>query len=245
MIGFTYNKEHDVLAWQRHILAGNQARVMDVACIPGPSRDELWIISRRVVQGNNVLYIERLDPDFEPASPQDKAQAFFVDCGLSRNGAPTSLVTELTHLVGETVAILADGAVQPNQIVYPTGTVSVNPPASVVHVGLPYIARFRSLRPEAGANHGTSQTKLGRVHRLGVRLFNTLGLKFGSDFGAVEELQFRKTYHSMDQSPPLFTGDAIVEFPGDFDRDRQVVLLSDQPYPCTITSIVPQLVVNE
>ena len=245
LIGFTYNKEQEVLGWHRHILGGTNAQVKHVACIPGADNDELWAVTTRTIDGGTKQYIERLDPEFYPSSSEDKDGAFFVDCGLSYSGTPITLVSGLDHLKGETVSILGDGSVRAPKVVNSSGQITLDRPASVIHVGLAYTAKLRSIRYEAGGNEGTAQTKTGRVQRLGLRLLNTLGLKFGPSEDKLQEIQFRMGFHKMDQSPPLFTGDQVVNFPGDYDRSRQVTLVADQPYPCTITGLVPWMVVYE
>jgi len=245
LIGFTYNKEQDVLGWHRHPIAGTDAKVLRVACIPGADADELWAITTRTIDGGTKQYIERLDQEFYPSTPEDKSGAFYVDCGLSYSGAPITLVSGLDHLKGETVTILADGSARASKVVNASGQITLDRAASVIHVGLGYTAKLRSIRYEAGGNEGTSQTKTGRIQRLGLRLLNTLGVKFGPSEDKLQEIQFRMGFHKMDQSPSLFTGDQVVNFPGDYDRGRQVTVVADQPYPCTITGLVPWMVVYE
>ncbi len=245
LIGFTYNKEQEVLGWHRHPIAGTDAKVLCVACIPGADADELWVITTRTIDGGTKQYIERLDQEFYPSTPDDKSGAFYVDCGLSYSGAPITLVSGLDHLKGETVTILADGSARASKVVNASGQITLDRAASVIHIGLGYTAKLRSIRYEAGGNEGTSQTKTGRIQRLGLRLLNTLGIKFGPSEDKLQEIQFRMGFHKMDQSPPLFTGDQVVNFPGDYDRGRQVTVVADQPYPCTITGLVPWMVVYE
>src|SRR6185437_2831360 len=51
----------------------------------------------------------------------------------------------LNHLIGQMVSILADGNVKAQQVVSNTGTVTLDAPASVVHIGLPITADFETL----------------------------------------------------------------------------------------------------
>jgi hypothetical protein len=57
LLGFTYEREQEVLAWHRHILGGafstGQAVVESVASVPNPtgSADELWMVVKRTVDG--------------------------------------------------------------------------------------------------------------------------------------------------------------------------------------------------
>ena len=242
LLGFTFSKAQGVQGWHRHLLGGVDAKALCVAVIPATDHDEVWLLTERTINGGKKQYIERLDPEFYPSSPEDKDGAFFVDCGLSYSGPPVSHISGLEHLAGETVQVFADGSVRPDATVDQTGAVDLPNPGSVIHVGLGYRARLKTVQYDAGGNEGTAQTKTGRIQRVGIRLLNTIGLEFGTDDN-LEELEFRLGSSPMDESPALFTGDKLVEFPGDYDLDRQVTLVSDQPYPCIILGVVPWMVV--
>ena len=75
--------------------------------------DVLYAIVNRTIGGVTKRYIERI------ASRQFVAQAdaFFVDSGLTYRGAEASTISGLGHLEGQTVSILADGAVHPQRVV--------------------------------------------------------------------------------------------------------------------------------
>jgi hypothetical protein len=243
LMACTYSKEQNVIAWARHPLGG-EGLVTSVASIPADTADELYIVALRTRKDGVVVQsVELLDPEFTPANDQDKDYAFFIDSGLSYTGDPKSTFSGLEHLSGEEVHILADGGIRPPAIVGADGTLTLTRPASVLSVGLPYTARIKSLRYEAGNNEGTAQTKTGRIQKVGVRMYNTLGVRYGSSEARMYEILFRKGSDRMDKSPPLFTGDQLVEFPGDYDMNRQVLIESYQPYPATILGLIPWMVV--
>jgi hypothetical protein len=243
LVGCTYNKEQDVVGWHRHTLGGTQAKAISVGVIPAADYDEVWLLVQRVVDSATVKYIEYMVEEFSPSDENDKDQAFFVDCGLTYDGTPTTTVSGLDHLIGETVSILADGAVRPSQVVSGSGEIVLTKAASVIHVGLGYNARLATVQFEAGGDHGTSQGKIGRVNRVGLRFLNTLGGSFGPSETNTEPLTFRSGTDPMDSSPPLFTGDKIVTFSGSYGYERRVVYVNDQPYPATLLAVMPEGVV--
>ena len=239
LLGFTFNREQDVLGWHRHILGGDGI-VESVATIPSPfgDQDDLWMIVRRTIDGVTKRYIEYLWIDFdEDSSVED---AFFVDSGLTYDGSPVTTLSGLSHLEGEEVAILADGSTHPNRTV-DSGSITLQRSASVIHVGLPYDSILQTMRPEAGSRDGTAQGKTKRITDVIIRFLATLGAKAGPDENTLDEIQFRRGSDPMDAPPPVFTGDKEVEWPNGYDTDGFVVIKQEQPLPMTVVAIMPQL----
>nr|MBP6748428.1 hypothetical protein [Xanthomonadaceae bacterium] len=85
LIGFTFNREQDVLGWHVHPIGGTAAAVESVACIPSPdgARDELWMIVKRTIGGVTKRYVEWMDRDFISSEGMTLNDAFFVDSGIS------------------------------------------------------------------------------------------------------------------------------------------------------------------
>lgn len=147
----------------------------------------------------------------------------------------------LDHLIGETVTILAEGATHPARVVAPDGTIALERPVAWAHVGLGYLSRLTTMDLEAGAAEGAAQGKKRRVHRVIVRLNDSLGMRVGGDPGRTEDIVFRGPRTAMDQSPPLFSGDKLVVFPKGWDSNAFVTVLQEQPLPCTVVALIPHL----
>lgn len=118
---------------------------------------------KRTIDGREVRYIERM----KPLNFGDLENAFFVDCGLTYSGAAATTISGLWHLEGETVSILGDGAVEPDQEVI-NGAVTLETAASVVHIGKSYNTDIRTL-PLANANaavggQGSTKTWQATLH---------------------------------------------------------------------------------
>jgi hypothetical protein len=246
LLGFTYDQEQDVTGWHRHPIGGDGI-VESVAVIPTPdgARDELWMVVRRTINGETKRYVEYMErpwegPDEDGSPGDEQADAFYVDSGLTYSGSPTTTLSGLDHLEGETVQILADGAVQPDKVVS-GGAITLSRAASKVHVGLQYISRLVPMRLEAGATDGTSQGKIKRVHAATVRFLDTLGGKIGRYGSTLDELSLRNPATPMDQAPPISSGDTQVDFGGDYDRDALIEIRQEQPLPMTVVAIMPRL----
>jgi hypothetical protein len=110
-----------------------------------------------------------------------------------------------------------------------------------VQIGLPFISRLVSVDIDAGAADGTAQGKARRIHRVVVRLINSLGCKIGADEGPLETLILRDGSMPMDQAPRLFTGDQTVVFPKGWGRAARIAVLQDSPLPCSVVALVAQL----
>ena len=243
LVGFTFNREQDVLGWHRHPIGGDGiVECMEVIPNPDGSQDDLWMIVRRTINGQTKRYIEYLEQDFTDES--DIEDAFFVDSGLTYDGAPATTISGLGHLEGEEVAILVDGATHPLRTVT-SGSVTLQRAGSKVQIGLPFQTLLQTLRLEAGAADGTAQGKTKRITKVVVRFLATVGAQAGVNPADLDEIQFRSPSVPMDQAVPPFTGDKMVEWPGSYDFDGYMYISQPQPLPMTIVALMPQVITQD
>lgn len=93
LVGFTYQRDQQVLAWHKHIIggvsdaAGTQAKVESVASIPGSNRDQVWVVVQRRVDGATKRYVELLSPGLLETETQENC--FYVDSGLTLDSSQT------------------------------------------------------------------------------------------------------------------------------------------------------------
>lgn len=240
LLGFTYNREQDVLCWHGHTIGGTDVVVESVCAIPSPDgdHDELWMIVKRVINGATARYVEYMQAPF--ATGDDLADAFYVDAGLTYDSTAASTISGLDHLEGETVDILADGAPHPQRTVS-DGEITLQAAHSTVQIGLACHAKLKTMRLEAGAADGTAQGKTKRITNCTIRFLNTLGAKAGPDADTLDEIEFRSASDKMDEPPPLFSGDKFMNWPGGYDTDGYVMVTQEQPLPMTVVAIMPQL----
>ena len=179
---------------------------------------------------------------FELAGEDGTSYFPYISGGVARRRVDT--ISGLDHLEGESVAILGDGAVQPERMVS-GGAVTLARAAALVHAGLPYRSRIKTLRPEGGNQVGSSQGLPKRVFEATIRFWNTIGGKFGPEDGVLETIPFRDASDPMNEGTPTFTGDKSVRFPGSWETTGQALIVQDQPLPMTVLAVVKKLIVNE
>lgn len=237
LIGAAYYPEQSVIGWARFPMVG---AVECVQTIPAPdgASDELWLIVRRTINGSTKRYIEILRQPLGDA--EDQAAAFYVDSGKTYSGTATTSITGLSHLEGQTVRVLADGATHPDRTVS-GGAITLQRSASLVHVGLGYTATLATMDIEAGAANGTAQGKLKRAWRAGVRLYRTIGGKLGTSAAKLDTLQFREASAPMGDPPALFSGDKTGPMPGGADRNVRLWFVHEDPLPASVLAVFPHI----
>ena len=254
LIGLSYEREQDVVGFHRHSLGGfsdsgqSVAPVVEsIAVIPASdgSRDELWLTVQRYINGAMVRSVEYMKPPL--GENDDQEDAFYVDAGLTYDGSAVTTITGATHLIGQTVRLLVDGASHPDKVVDSGGEVALERAGSVVQLGLAYTSTLETMNLEAGAADGTAQTRTKRINEVHMRLHRTLGGKAGDNETSLDDIpdtNFRSPSTPMDTPPPLFSGDAKISWPGGYEQDGRVVWQSSDPFPAIIQAIVPHVVTN-
>lgn len=248
--GMTFMKDQSVIGFHRHPIGGTGAKVLDLACIPGATQTELWLLVERTINGGQRRYVERLEPEFwaEDGDVDPLLDAVFVDSAITYSGMAASSIAGLDHLEGQTVQVLADGAAHPDRVVS-GGAITLQRAASKVQVGLRADAMMRGLPLSVGAQDGTSQTRQQRANEVGVMVFQSLGFKIGfwdaaKGVEVMDRIETRTPQVPMDAPPPLFSGTLVKQIPNDWVRDTQVVIRSDQPLPLTVVALAPRVTTN-
>ena len=104
-----------------------------------------------------------------------------------------------------------------------------------VEVGLGYESRLSPLRPEVSVGGQTSQTSKLRWVRLFVKLFESLGMRLGTDKTDKFVVPFMMTTDTAGQATPLFTGDKELSHTA---WDCGVItIVQDQPLPSTVLMV--------
>ena len=137
LIGFTYYRAQEVLAWHQHTIAGTNAKVKSLAVIPGvgDASDTLYMIIERTINGATKQYVEFMEQEYREANGDTKDDAFFLDSALTYSGGSTSTITGLDHLEGQTVTVLNNGAVESTKTVS-SGSITLTNATTKCHVGL-------------------------------------------------------------------------------------------------------------
>ena len=247
LVGLTYQREQQVVAWHQHIFGGafstGNAVCETVATIPTNDKEyQTWIIVKRTINGVTRRYVEYLNQfDF---TETDNTTFNFLDSQLAYSGSATTTITGLDHLEGQTVSVLANGSTHPDRTVS-GGSITLARSSTKVKVGLSYTSILQTMRIDAGAQNGTSQAKTKRIYNITVRLYESIGVEVGPDLNNMEAIPFRSSAQLMDTAIPVYTGDKEVEFRGNYETDGHIYVRQTQPLPLTVLSLYPELITND
>lgn len=239
--GLTYEKDQKMVALVPHEIGGTHAGlpyacVESVDVIPGPDRTELWMVVTRTINGQTKRYIERMTAAFEDMDIED---AFFVDSGLTYDGAATNQLTGMGHLEGETVLILADGTEIRNVVV--TGGVVTLPGgrlASRWTIGIPYRSYGKTLRVPAQQDGSLIGRKVAAKEVI-FDFLESASLEISSGGNAHEWTQRRKSTAKQGDPIPLYTGTVKIPVDAAMEDGGAVEFECSHARPVTIRSIAP------
>jgi hypothetical protein len=319
LLGLTYIPEEQIGAWHHHVSDGT---FLSIACVAEGAEDRLYAVIQRTINGATVNNIERMGTRNYGGVT---ANAFFVDCGATFNGANTS-ATQLaptagthgtynlvatapifaypaqtdvgSHLVvtgsdgnnysfsvsstsattaaigfptttvpagvtfatgnswawarltlggliwleGETVAILADGAVQPPQTVSSGGVVTLQYPAVKVTIGLLYVAQVATL-PLVMQMDANGQGRTKNINKLWLRLFQSSAIFAGPTPANLTQYKQRTT-ENYGQPPNLVTDEVQITIPAGWQTSGQVYIQQTDPLPLTLVGLTVEAVIG-
>ncbi|THF64314.1 hypothetical protein [Pseudothauera rhizosphaerae] len=227
LLGLTYVPEQQIGAWHQHVTDGT---FESVCCVSEGTEDAVYVVVRRVINGQAVRYVERMAPRLFG----EQENAFFVDCGLTYQGAPADEISGLSHLEGCTVSILADGAVHPQRVVT-GGQIVLEHEASIVHVGLPFEADAQTL-PLAFETAGFGQGRQKNVNKVWLRVYRSSGIFAGPSFDSLTETKQRTT-EPYGTPPALKSEEIAIMVTPSWGDGGQLCIRQHDPLPLTIVSM--------
>ena len=225
LTGMTYLPEQQIMAWHHHTTSSGYF----VACcvIPeanpaGIIEDYLYVITNRTIHGVNSMFVERKRSRYVSAY----ANNFFVDCGATYSGAPTTTISGLTWLANASVQVLADGVVVGPLTVSAGGVLTLSVAASTVNVGLAITQQLQTL-PVATQTPDASRGRNKNVNRVWVRYVNSAYFSVGPSSSNVA---------AQDVSQ-IFNGESEVLLPATWGPDGTVWITNSLPTPLEISSM--------
>lgn len=228
LIGLTYVPEQQIGAFHQHDTLNGTFE--SVTVIPEGDEDAVYVVVRRLIAGQLVRYVER----FASRRFATQSDAFFVDCGVTYQGDPAMTFSGLDWLEGQTVNILADGAVAPPQVVV-GGEVTIDEPASVVHIGLPIQADIQTL-PLSFQIPGYGAGRPKNVADVFLRVYRSGGIFAGPDFDNLSENKQRTT-ESYGTAPAIHDGEVEILIDSAWTDDGSVCIRQNDPLPLTILAL--------
>lgn len=231
----SYERDQNVFAWSRLVTTDSTADsdFESVAVIYGGAgkEDEVWVTVKRTINSATARYVERFKARDWGADTED---AFFVDSGVTYDSTSTTAMTGGTHLIGETVAVFADGLAQTSKTVNASGEITLDTAASVVQWGLAYTPVLIPMRLDL-ANLGLATTK--KIPRVIVDLYKTMYGNIGTTEANVTPIVYRDAGDTTNAEFPLKTGHITHSPRGGYNRDGDIVITQDKPAPMTVLSL--------
>jgi hypothetical protein len=236
LLGLTYIPESEIFGWHQHDTEGGL--FLDVCVVPEGEEHVVYALVQRTIDGDTVIYLERFDERLQ-YSDVNLEDAFFVDCGITYDGASTTTIDGLDHLEGEEVMALADGLTQ-GPFTVASGEIELTTAASVVQVGLPITAQLKTLPMDVG---GTGlRDKRKRVQSLMALVEQSVaGWYAGPDAQHLLVVR-REPYQTgtdlVDEGP------LEINLTSRFDEAGQVLIEHTNPTPLSILGLIPQFTVG-
>lgn len=164
--------------------------------------------------------------------PDALKAAAVTDWGFARD-----VLTGYDHLVGRTVGVLCDGFVQDQRVVAGDGSVTLDEPGVLVHVGLPYVADFETLEVNVpGAETTRLRNKL--IKRLGLIVQDTRSIRAGPDFDSLDEYESRDHTTNPVGPPELLQDRVEMWISGEWLSRGRVCVRQSDPLPLAILGVI-------
>jgi hypothetical protein len=235
LLSMTYLKEQEVLAWAHHDTSGGLFE--SVTVVREGNADAVYFAVNR---GGN-RYVERLVGRVYN-SPAD---AWCVDAGLNYSGSPTTVLSGLSHLEGESVTVLGNG-VPLGQFTVSGGSITLPTSVTQAVAGVPFTARLQTMQLDLGNEMQTVQGKRKRVAAASIRVRETVPpIKVGTTFNTL--VPFVPNVSSTDNMSlsGLVTADMRLIVDPSYNVHGQVCVQQDNPLPVTVLGIIPEIVVGD
>ena len=229
LISFTYVPDQAVGAFSTVETAGD----IESCCVVAEGEEDiLYCTIRRDINGKVVRFVERM----HERQYTDLRESVHLDCAGTYRGDKKDVISGLTWLEGMKVDILADGGVHPSQVVV-DGTITLNEPAAVVHVGLPYNSDLKTLPATMALQDGS----FGSGHRKNVRqvffrVLDSSGVQTGPSFDELTEYPARDQ-EAAGSAPDPINDEIGFSIEPMWSNSGQVCVRQAYPLPLRIISM--------
>lgn len=239
LLSLTYEADQNVIAWARHTSGSGLFESVAVTYGDDGEADEVWFIVNR----GGSRYLERLDSEaFTKLENDDVTRMVYLDSAvlLERGSASTS-VTGLSHLEGESVDILGDGAVQAAKTVA-SGAITLDTAAADVVAGIPYTSKLQPSKIEVQLQDGTAQGRKWVCKRASLNLWKSFGLEYGATAGGSQwfDVQGMSVETPLGDPADLTTGLVRINNLGAHGDSVDLTLRQRLPLPANVLAIIPK-----
>ena len=147
----------------------------------------------------------------------------------------------LNHLEGQTVNILSDGSVEPQKKVT-SGSVTLESPGAVVHIGLPIIAEFETLDININGQE-TLLDKKKLMPTVSLIVNSSRGIFAGTEKDRLYEYPQRE-FEFYDDPVEDATGVVEIKLDTDWSKNGRVYIRQTDPLPLSVLAVLPRFTVG-
>lgn len=199
----------DVQGFTEWITAGEQVSIAVVD-------DLLYTYTKRNIGGVDTFFLEREDPTLTTDS--------------SASSTSTDTLTGLTHLEGETIDVIADGAYQ-GEFVVSGGQVTITRQADLITGGLNFTPVLTTMPLNIPLQNGPNAALPKRIVRAGVELFESNGVLVNG-----QRIADKTMGVDVFDPPTPNTGLERIFLQG-WSVEAALTITQDEPMPMTILAV--------
>lgn len=232
-----YIYDQKVYAWST---IDTEGEIEAVSVIQEGDEDSVYVVVKRVVNGDIVRYIECFNNNNNSCTDPD--HYIMLDCATkitNTEDSPSSSFN-IPSLAGLTINVLADDRWFENIIVDSNGDFSLPMQAVNVIAGLPYTMEIELPNVEIKTGDGTMQGRKKQISGCTLRLSNTLGGEIGNDSSLLDMIPYDE--NSATYKLNLYSGDKEIALPiGGFNIEGRVLIRSSEPFPFNLLMAVREV----
>ncbi len=189
--------------------------------------------NRYTVKNKTTNTFELYNTAATPAAVDGSAYSTYITGGKARK--EITVVNGLHHLVGESVAIFADGSVVASQTVAANGSITLSRGAARIHAGLPYTSDLKTLPLVVAKGDGLGQGTFKSIAKAYLRVDKARGIKVGPDFDHLREYA-QRTSEAYDAPTEMSSDEIEIQLDPAWSRSGQIAIRQSDPSPISILS---------
>jgi hypothetical protein len=256
-----YDKVEQVNCWYTTQSDGASGTIEDVVILPASStgvEDQVYFQTKRTVNGSTVRFLEKQALDSECTGSGQTCK--LADAHIVFTNAPASAtVTGLSHLVGQSVVVWADGKCLTDAsgniatfLVDGTGAITLTNAglaytATTGVAGLTYTAQWKSgkltqLQGIGGENPMSAEMVITKLSVIAANL-HAKGITYGRDFTNLDDLPGYEGANDPVASDDVRTSydESPFALEGQWSQDERICLQAQAPRPATVIAAIAEV----
>ncbi len=230
LCGATLSISDDVIAFHKHT---TQGKILSITALPNANNNDMDLYA--IIRRQNGVFLEVMSNGVN-VETKSTENLFYSDSSLSfSSDVAKTHWSGFAHLKGQTVKVLADGAVQPEVVVSETGEIDIQYPAKKIVVGLGYDMYIQPT--EISVQEIVLENKTKNISSVSARLYKSVGCWIGSENDKLMEIPWRNTNDRMNVALPLYTDLKKMLLTGGWRTDGAIIFGHKDPLPFWLLAI--------